>query len=363
MKSSIAFLVVSGLTAAVSATGPLATVVPCGSCPKDVSPAPITVTSQYQPVQTCTPEEKCTTKKGKKHCKIVPNCSTYDFVSTYIPCDGGASTTLVTKTDQVVRVAHVSTVLTSYLPCPTPTMAPSWNGTIPTYKNESCTSTKYQTMVVDSSCPFNEIGPIALPPYDGSGLCKKCAEDKNGDKSQGVEVIKCLDGVCTAYTETWVSTKAQPATSASEASFSSQTYCPSAGTYTIPVTTTCSPSGPEYTKPVTKTFSITTSVNEPKTIEITKTVYITFTGKPAPTAAYSSSECGVSTSTYCPNGVHTIPIATTITPSNPEYTKPVTTTVYYTTTVTDGPKHVECTKTITVTFTSYVCPATVISGS
>jgi len=42
----------------------------------------------------------------------------------------------------------------------------------------------------------------------------------------------------------------------------------------------------------------------------------------------------------------------------------VTTTVYYTTTVTDGPKTVSCTKTVTVTYTSTsTCPpVTVISG-
>jgi hypothetical protein len=71
----------------------------------------------------------------------------------------------------------------------------------------------------------------------------------------------------------------------------------------------------------------------------------------------------VSTSTYCTkNGPHTIPIVATITPANPIYT-PVTSTVYYTTTVTNAPVHIGCTKSLTVTFTSTACPSTVVSGT
>jgi hypothetical protein len=99
------------------------------------------------------------------------------------------------------------------------------------------------------------------------------------------------------------------------------------------------------------------------TVEITKTIYVTFSGELEPTAASSKSACPLSTSQYvASNGVHTIPITTAITPTDPGYTVPVTTTVYFTTTVTDAPRHVGCSTTVTLTFTSYSAPATVVSG-
>ena len=360
-----AFWLISGLLTVVIAQGPLATLSPCSACPKAVAPSPITITSQYQPVSTCTPHTACTKSLTQKSCKVEPECTTYDWVSTKIPCDGGASTTLVTKTEQIVKLAHVSTILTSLLPCPTSstTIKPWWNGTATSTTRGACTSTKLQTMVVDISCPYNQMGPMALPPYAGSGLCSTCAEKKDGSKSQIVTVTKCLDGQCSTYAETWVSTKQLPASTTSVAAFSSHTYCPSGGVYTVPVTTTCTPSAPGYSKPVTSTFSITTSVANAQTIDIIKTITITFTGEPAPSSQSSLSECPITTQTYCPsNGVYTYPIVTTVTPNNPVYT-PVVTTCFHTTTVTDAPRPVDITTTITVYFTSTYCPATVVSGT
>jgi len=91
---------------------------------------------------------------------------------------------------------------------------------------------------------------------------------------------------------------------------------------------------------------------------------VTYTKEPAPTVQFSTSAGVVSTETYVSNGAHTIPIVTTCTPKGSHFTAPVTTTVWYTTTVKGGPKTVTCTKTVTVTFTSTCSgyPATVISG-
>ena len=209
MRSSVATTLwaVFGLSTSVYANDILATITPCPDCPKSISPAPITITSQFQPVSTCTPEKTCT----QKTCHLEPSCSTYDWVSTNVPCLGGASTTLITKTDQIVELSHVSTVLTSYLPCAT--KAPSWNGTVP--KASNCTSATYQTMIVDISAPFNECGPLALGNWDGSGLCEKCTPNAD-TTSQVVHVSKCLDGQCSTYYDTWVSGKAT-ATDASAA--------------------------------------------------------------------------------------------------------------------------------------------------
>ncbi|KAH8752694.1 hypothetical protein F5882DRAFT_524453 [Hyaloscypha sp. PMI_1271] len=366
MRSSItvnnAVILASGFSALVSASGPLATVYPCPSCPSSVAPTAITVTAQYQTVSTCTPYTTTVPNSvyGSALNKVEASCSAYPWVSTVIPCAGGSSTT-VTKTEQAVKIGYSSTVLTSEYPCAT--TAPSYNGTGYGYSNSSCTSTKLTTMVVDVTCPYKDLGPLAIPGYPGSGLCTTCAEDKNGTKSQVVNVVKCMDKSCSTYPETWVSAKPTTPTSVSSAVYSSSTFCPTSGVYTIPVTTTCTPSGPDFTKPVTKTFSIITSVSDPQTIQITKTITITYSGKPAPTAYSSSSQMPVSTSTYCTkNGPHTIPIVATITPANPIYT-PVTSTVYYTTTVTNAPVHIGCTKSLTVTFTSTACPSTVVSGT
>lgn len=355
-----ALVAISGL--AVASGTALTTLHPCPDCPKSLKVAPITVTEQLQKVWTC----EAVTKTVKKKVFATPSCSTYEFLSTEVPCLGGASTTLVTKTDQMVELSHVSTVLTSYSYVPTACPVPKYGNGTAKYPTAQCTSTStnYQTMVVDISAPYDECGPLALPPWEGSGLCTTCVSDD--EKHQPVHVSKCLNGVCTTYAETWVSTKPTPASSTAETSYSSSAYCSESGINTIPVTATFTPtdSAGGYTAPVTSTFSITTSVAKPCTVDITKVITVTYTKEPAPSVQYSTSAAPVSTKTYCSNGAHTIPIVTTCTPTGPGFTEPVTTTVYYTTTVTDGPKTVSCTKTVTVTFTSTstVCPVTVISG-
>jgi hypothetical protein len=280
MRSSVAssLWAVFGLSAAAYAYDALATISPCPDCPKSIAPTPITITSQFQPVSTCTPQKTCTEKK----CHLEPSCSTYDWVSTTVPCLGGATSTLITKTDQIVELSHVSTVLTSYAPCAT--TGPSWNGTIPKYRNESCTSTTYQTMIIDESAPFDECGPLALGNWEGSGLCKKCAPDAD-TKSQVVHVNKCLDGQCSTYAETWVSKKATATAASSECPTPvvTSTFCSTNGVHTIPITKTFTPTGGAYSEPVTTTVSYTTTVTDaPKTIECTTTVTLTFTSTECP---------------------------------------------------------------------------------
>merc|ERR1711900_112245 len=98
----------SGLLITTAAADVLATFTPCPECPQSVMPAPITITTSQ--------------------CQVQPFCTTYDWVSTTIPYLGGASSTVITGTDQVVELARVSTVFTTYSPCATaaPTIS---NGT------------------------------------------------------------------------------------------------------------------------------------------------------------------------------------------------------------------------------------------
>jgi len=244
----------------------ITTLHPCPDCPASNRVAPITVTSQLQEVWTC----EAVTKTIKKKAFVTPSCWNYNFLSTTVPCLGGASSTVITKTTQYIELSHVSTVLTSYIDvptvCPLPP-APKYsygygNATVkyPTATRTpapatTCTSTStaFHTLVVDLSAPYNECGPLALPPWEGSGLCKNCIQDNGDEEQQAVHVSKCYDGVCTTYIETWVSTKPTPAptTSAGEASYSGSAYCSESGYNTIPVTATFTPSAGGYTAPVT----------------------------------------------------------------------------------------------------------------
>ncbi|TVY21752.1 hypothetical protein LARI1_G001210 [Lachnellula arida] len=348
-----ALLLAIGLSTFVSATSVLATISPCLSCPSDVMPAAIVVTEQYQPVSACTP--------SNSRNKTVPSCSSYDFVSTVIPFMGGNGSMTVTKTDQILQLSHLSTVITSLVPCPT--VAPKW-GQNRTTSVLACTDTQFQTMVIDASCPFNQIGPLGIQGYSGSGLCQACAEDANGSKHQPVNVVKCLDGSCSTYVETWVSTK-PASTSTSAVLFSSITYCSSRGVYTIPVTTVCTPSGSEFTAPITSTFAVTTSVPSPRIIRITKTITFTFVGNAQALSGSSYiSSAQVSTTASCPtNGQYTVPITKTFTAINPAFAAPVTTTIFYTTTVTNAPTNIDCTTVVTVVFPQIAASLTLTVSS
>ena len=345
MKVAVLFAA-TGFSAIASAA--IATISPCPSCPVTARPSPITVTSQYQPVSTCTPSQTCTTdtadisaSSATLTCRLEPDCTTYSFVSTVIPFLAGSSSTTVTELDAIVTIDHTSTVLTSLIPVTT--TAPFFNGTLARRQNSTVanttytyTLTRYATLVVDTWCPYNEMGPLAIPGYAGSGLCKACTADPN-QLSQVVTVRDCVNNsTCGLTTKTWIS-KLPIATSTSQVAVSTRTALPSGGTYVIPVVTVCEPYDNHYS-PVTKSFAVTTAVYYPTIIQITKIIDITFIGHPAPTASTTLSECPLSTSTYCPtNGIHTVPMVTTIYPTLPGYGSPIIIDIDYTITVINAP--------------------------
>lgn len=285
MRSSI--LLASGLSASALAQGPLATIYPCPSCPTEIAPSAITVTAQYQTVSTCTPVSTAPSYSvyGAVY-KPEASCSAYPWVSTVIPCAGGSSTT-VTKTEQVIKIGYTTTVETSAYPCAT--RVPSGQGYA--YSNSTCPGPKYTTVELDISCPYKEIGPHALPGYPGSGLCTACDEKDDKGKYQVVTVTKCVDKSCSTYPETWVYAKPTTPTSVTSAYYHSSTYCPTGGIYTIPVTAVYTPHAPEFTKPATHSFYYTTYVPGPQTIEITKTITVTYQGHPA-TFGYPATVAG-----------------------------------------------------------------------
>ena len=273
----------SGLLITTTAADVLATFTPCPVCPQGIMPAPITITAQYQPVSTCTPTTTCSavetsgasTTYTTSQCQVSPSCTTYDWVSTTIPYLGGASSTLITGTDQVVELARVSTVFTTYSPCATaaPTIS---NGTTASSSNKSCTATTYQTLLVDFSAQYNECGPIAVPGWDGSGLCTACTPN-DSTTSQVVDVRSCLDGSCSEYVETWVLVTPTQTASSTETAVSTQCSV-SSGLNTVPVVATIQPTGnPDFTAAVTTTCQVTTYVASAGVIDITTIVIVTFT--------------------------------------------------------------------------------------
>merc|ERR1711977_277011 len=187
------------------------------------------------------------------------SCTTYDWVSTTIPYLGGASSTLITGTDQVVELTRVSTVFTTYFPCATAVPNIS-NGTTTSSSNGSCTSTTYQTLLVDFSAQFDECGPIAVAGWDGSGLCTECTPN-DFTTSQVVDVHSCMDGSCSDYVETWVVVTRTQTASSTETAISTQCSV-SSGVNTVPVIATVHPSGnPDFTAAVTTIVIVTFTVD------------------------------------------------------------------------------------------------------
>ena len=280
-----------------------------------------------EPVSSCSP---ITTLSS-----ATVSCSTYDFVSTVIPYLGGASSTLITDTDQIVQLSHSSTVFTSSLPCATTVAFQNVTSTA------TCTSLAFQTQVIDVYAPFNELGPLAISGYPGSGLCTACIVSED-ETRQEVDVVKCIDDYCVSYEETWVSVAPTTVTSISTVSYTGEAVATQSGVNTIIITAIFNPApggagGPGFA-PVTSNFPITTSVPRPQGVQVYATVIVTFIAEPAPTAISSTSVAAITTATRVPgNGIYTIPIFTTFIPGG-IFTLPVPTTVYYTTTVFGGPQ-------------------------
>ncbi|KAJ4525396.1 hypothetical protein HRR80_003618 [Exophiala dermatitidis] len=233
----------------------LTTIDPCPSA-TSLSLAPITVSSQYQPVSTCEPTTACI--KGK--CSTIYSVTTYPYVSTAVPCAWNGTTSQITTVTDVKQTLIVSEHLETITKV---TAAPTlhngnwidWFGKVkPATK---ATTTLYETVTRRGLAPFEAVGPLAIPGWDGSGLCHKCDEKQSngGGRSQLLDVIECRSGIneagdqyekCIEWYETLIE---QPATSVTaQGHCSSRGQIPHAGTYTWtfpqvapPVTVTAPP--------------------------------------------------------------------------------------------------------------------------
>lgn len=207
----------------------LTTLTPCPPAPSSIAPHPITVTSQYQPVSTCEVTSVCT----KHGCSSSYSYRTYSYVSTVIPCADSSSTT-VTKTDQTVTVSRSTTTITNTQAI-TSTVRRGWRKPITT----TTTLSTHTTVVKEWSAPFQNLGPLAISGYGGSGLCKSC-EGPHGEKQQIVGVVECsnADGdhpstMCQGAVETWIYNPIPTSAKEVHAHCQSRTAVPSAGTYTF----------------------------------------------------------------------------------------------------------------------------------
>ncbi|KAF2251776.1 hypothetical protein BU26DRAFT_516531 [Trematosphaeria pertusa] len=294
--------------------------------------APVTVTSQYQPIPTYDSEHS--------------SYSSYLYVSTIITdADGNQCT--ITKTEEPVTVAHYKSTITHT------TVATDYGYAVPTgyYPSgrKNATSTPvYRTKSWEElyekidKVPYKELGPSALPNYPGSGLCGSECYGEEDTKYQPVEVSEYSNGKWSTYRETHTYGAPKP---------SVKTY-DTPGTYTVPEydmtvhKSTTVPAEATYTAPPGKTVTYggsTTDVAHPTTITAaygayethgtkTKTVikYVTITAtkpgkytiaKPTTTHYETERECHYPTAQVYPPGVyHHSKETVTITKSHEAYT-------------------------------------------
>lgn len=226
------------LMADVVLGGALTTVDPCPGA-TSTTHAPITVTSQYQPVSTCAPTTACV--KGK--CSTLYEFTTYPYVSTVVPCAWNGTTT---QTTTVTDVAHPFRVSEHFETLTTITTAPStekhaWVSWFKSKKPEPELTTIYETVTRRAIAPFRECGPLAIPGWEGSGLCTKCEKQEDGSRSQLLDVVECRYGAsgsgqqyekCVEWYETWIERPAPTSSITATALCSSHGKIPKAGTYT-----------------------------------------------------------------------------------------------------------------------------------
>lgn len=262
---------------------PLTTLTPCSLAPSSVAPPLITVNTQYQPVSTCSAS---TTSCLKRRCRTQYLYSTYSYVSTVIPC-ADESTTTVTKTEQTITVSRSTTTITNSYAI-TSTVTGHWRKPTTTTK----TLSTYTTVVKEWSAPYKDIGPLAIPGYSGSGLCKVC-NGFNGEKRQIVDAVECSNGdrqptVCKGAIETWIYNPAPTSSTKVSAICSSRTAVPTAGTYTFAF--------PRWAPPATFTIparTITYTADDgPRPTVVTKTITEIITTLPGrPWTAWVTRSC------------------------------------------------------------------------
>lgn len=129
---------------------------------------------------------------------------------------------------------------------------------------------------LDYSCPYSEIGPLAMPGrYRGSGLCEECQAKDGGEVRQVVTVHRCTNGRCDRLKETWVSGRLTSTTSSYVQPLSATVWASSTDVYAADATdaitsaSTCigAPRMMTFDVTVTKTVAVTTTSTVWHTVE------------------------------------------------------------------------------------------------
>jgi hypothetical protein len=209
-------------------------------CPYDagLNLVAVTVTSKYQPVPTCVPKTVCI--KGK--CSTRYTLTSYLYVSTIVPHAWNGTTsrlTTITDVEQPYRASEYSEVLTTI------TLAPALhnensNSPLKFGEDRQKPITRYETITRRAVAPFREIGPLAIPGWDGSGLCNTCESDTTGRRSQLLDVIECRYSSkagkryqkCFGWFERWEDFNVSTSAITTSVSCSTEGSVTKAGTYT-----------------------------------------------------------------------------------------------------------------------------------
>jgi hypothetical protein len=289
---------------ALAADNALATIAPCPIATITAAPPPITVTAQHQDVSTCRVVTKC----AHGSCSRDLVWDTWTFVSTTIPFNWNGTamqSTVVTDIRQPVTVSNWYTTI-PVLPTVTSNATGAFwgnaTGIRPTGYRTPAPS--YTTIARNWVVPYNQLGPLAIPGYGGSGLCGKCNMNEAGTREQAVTVTECGSGGgdprCVKYVEHWVSSSAPATWHETRVALTVSTVVPRPGTYTFvfghvapphtftgPSSTWTAPGHP-YSVSVTRTCT-----SAPHTFNIKTTMFkrLTYTAPPSTRPGTATTPC------------------------------------------------------------------------
>jgi hypothetical protein len=275
---------------------PLTTITPCPEATGLTLP-PITVTTQYQEVSTCQPKSACIRHK----CTAIFPLTKYLYVSTVVPYAWNGTTTQTTTVTDLSQPFRASEHLETLTQTVTSTVTPSvtegpWKdwmfahgrtgSTEPKPKPTTTTSTFHETVTRRALAPFNEIGPLAVPGWEGSGTCQQCVNQTDGSRSQLLDIVECRFGldqngephhICSEWSETWIERPAPTSTVLAGAVCASQGTIYEPGTYTWTFPQVAPPA--TITAPPTTITTTVTENHEELIVVEPETVY-TIPGRP-----------------------------------------------------------------------------------
>ncbi|KIW49902.1 hypothetical protein PV05_11537 [Exophiala xenobiotica] len=141
---------------------------------------------------------------------------TFAWVSTVIPCawDGTTSSSCtVTKTDQPVTVSRTSALSTSSFMPHRSSAAAHMNVDNPfiPLASSHAVGKVWEAEWKWWAVRYDQLGPFAMPGYEGSGLCSSaCAKQQDDTFHQSLNVTVCMkrnlksSPVCGRYCEKWI---------------------------------------------------------------------------------------------------------------------------------------------------------------